>query len=178
MKRIWMVLAMLLAAPPQSFHQQPDVRKSTAMLGDNKEQASEALKTGTLILSPTKTEYFLAPTKPLWGTQTGLTWSFGNRAPRPEETLSVDVQVGEYKGSPVFLRLAVPKDGGEQVVKDSVKLLSDATGESKKLPGQPEVQSCSGKKVCVKMCPDGKGNKYCCKYECVTQSPAGNLPKN
>jgi len=179
MKRTSMILALLLAAPSGGSQQPAQLTKSTTVLGDNKEQASEALKTGVLTFSEAKQEYSLVPRKPSsGGAQASVAWSLGKRALRPDESLNVDVQVGEYKGKPVFLPLAVPKDKSEQGMEDSLKLLANATSENNRLPGQPEAQSCSGAKVCVKWCKDDKGNKYCCKYECVSRLPSATLPKN
>ena len=162
------LLLVLFLVPTLHGQQWPmDAAQHGTVLGNNKAEATAAMKSGKLVLSSTESEYVLAPGKEaMSAARNQFIWSFGDKALRSDESVKVKIQIGEYAGKRVFLPLAVPKAGGQAAVDDALKVVDEAISETAALAAHPGVKPCRGKARCVKWCKDEKGKQFCCSYEC------------
>jgi hypothetical protein len=137
-------------------------------LGTDKAQAAKALsESGSLVQSDAKTEFFIVPKKSGGEAQSSASWDFGSKELKAHESLSVDVQVGEYLGKPVYLAMRVPFERGQAEIDDATEVLFKAFSENGQLYDKFKLQKCADGRKCVKSCKDEKGRFYCCRYECV-----------
>jgi len=177
-KPIIVLLAVLIAAASLRPQGRAGLGNPSNLLGTDKDEASKTLaESGGLIELDTKDAYFFVPKKPgnstqdipIWtlGRSEVPTWSFGKNELGVQQSLVVEIQVGEYKGKPVFLPLRVPEAKGQAAIDDSVKVLTDAFGQNGEALDGFVFQRCSDGKQCVKSCKDSNGKDYCCRYECV-----------
>jgi hypothetical protein len=168
--KLWVVFLCMLFVPSLlSTQVRTDSAKSADTLGNDKQHLTKALVGSvTLIESDTKTEFLFVPKKRDASLQTSATWTFGNKPLKPQESHSVEIQVGEYLGKPVFLPLRLPREVGDEGMEDAIRLLTEAIGENSTILGQFKAQGCIHGKKSVKTCKDENGKSFCCRYICAS----------
>jgi hypothetical protein len=164
---------MLLAVPSLGNQWPTKYTDSQGLLGADKKDAIKAIDAGIILESKTTGEYVLVPGKPnaLSVGETFPTWNFGYKRLSLHNSVTVEIQVGEHNGKPVFFPLRVERDGVQSDVDKSLKRLTEAMGESLQKFDLGSVQVCAKHKKCVKYCTDDHGKRFCCRYECSEESP-------
>jgi len=133
-------------------------------LGKTPDEFRKAIGSSQLVLSSDQKQYLIVP-KPASGTasqETPSLWSYGYKVPSSKDSTPVLIQVGTKDDKPVYLPVWVSKDHAETMSNELEKLVEGAHW-----PDNPQAQSCSDGRECVKTCPDGKGGTYCCQWKCT-----------
>lgn len=162
--RHYLAVVVLYAATSALAQQHSAAMDGYVSLGQ-KQDVRKALESGQLLLSHDDKRYLLVPARPTTGEglkQIPWAWSYGATSLRPGESVEVAVQIGVCNGIPAYLPVFVPKDKAELASQQVKNLVEDAQRDW----SDPQVQSCSAGRECVKTCPDRKGGSYCCRWQC------------